>query len=724
MKATCLSLFAAITMLTAGVLAAAPPATPIRPVTDTYWGTPVVDNYRYLEDLKAPGVQAWMHAQADYTRAQLARIPGRVALFARIHALANTDARRTDFVQRGQRYFYELQMPGAEQPKLYYRDGLAGAEYLLIDPSAMGAGSGTHYALDYYTPSWDGKRIAYGLSAGGSEASVLHVLDVASGKVLPEAISRTDLNVISWSRDSSSFFYLRFNEAGPNTPASERSYNARTYLHRVGANPTGADDPVIFGRGVSKAIDVPEGQGTYINTAVDSNFAVASANHNLDENPSDLYVAPLESVHGAETPWKHFATVADGVTQLELHGDTLYFLTLGGSPRFRIMATPLDHPDVKHARVVVPAGQSVITEFDIASDGLYYRVRSGSGSRLMRVDLDGRHAREIPLPFPANLSDLATDPAQPGVLFALRGWTQPTQNFVYDPVRNVSSNTGLMPPSKIDTSQLVSEEVMVTSYDGTRIPLSILHRKDLKRDGSAAAIIDGYGSYGDVSEAGFTPTWVAWLERGGVYAVAHVRGGGELGETWHLGGFMRSKPNTWLDFIACSQYLVDKGYTRAARLAGTGTSAGGILIGNSMSTRPDLYRVILDQVGMSDTLRSETEPNGPPNIVEFGSVKTEEGFHVLYAMSAYEHVRDAVAYPAVMFTTGINDPRVAPWHMLKMAARTQAATDSGRPVLLRVDYDAGHGIGSNRTQREQQQADEWAFALWQMEEPGFQPVAQ
>jgi prolyl oligopeptidase len=721
MKATGLISFAAIAALAAGVLDAAPPATPIRPVTDIYWGTSVVDNYRYLEDLKNPEVQSWMRAQADYTHGLLARIPGRAALLARIHGLANADASRTGFVKRGQRYFYELEEPGAQQPKLYYRDGLSGTEHLLVDPDAKGVGSGTHYALDYYVPSWDGKRLAYGLSAGGSEISVLHVMEVDSGRTLPEAISRTDGDVISWSPDNSSFFYFRFNEAGPNTPASERAYNARTYLHRIGQNPAGAGDSVVFGRGVSKTTEVPEGQGTFVFTAVDSNFAVAVANHNLDENPADLYVAPLESIDGADTAWRHFATVADGVTQVELHGDTLYFLTLGGAPRFRIMATPLAHPDVRHARIVVPEGQGVITDFGIASDGLYYRLRNGSGSRLFRVDLEGRHVREIPLPFAGNLSDLAVDAAQPGALFTLQGWTQAPQVFAYDPVRNASDNSGLLAASKIDTSQLVAEEVMVTSYDGTRIPLSILHRRDLKRDGSAAAIIDGYGSYGDVSEAEFTPSRMAWIERGGVFAEAHVRGGGELGEAWHLGGYMRTKPNTWLDFIACSQFLVDHGYTRPARLAGTGTSAGGILIGNAMAVRPDLYRVILDQVGMSDVVRSETEPNGPPNISEFGSVKTEEGFHGLYAMSAYEHIRDGVSYPAVMFTTGVNDPRVASWHMMKMAARTQAASISGRPVLLRIDYDAGHGIGSNRGQREQQLADEWAFALWQMAEPGFQP---
>jgi prolyl oligopeptidase len=217
---------------------------------------------------------------------------------------------------------------------------------------------------------------------------------------------------------------------------------------------------------------------------------------------------------------------------------------------------------------------------------------------------------------------------------------------------------------------------------------------------------------------------VAWLERGGIIAIAHVRGGGEYGEGWHRGGFQQTKMNTILDFIACGQYLVDKGYTRPALLAGIGGSAGGITVGGALTQRPDLFGVILDLVGASDTLRSETEPNGPPNISEFGTVKTPEGFHALYAMSAYAHVRDGVKYPAVMFSTGANDPRVAPWQMAKMAARVQAATASDKPVLLRVDYDAGHGIGSSSSQREALLADLWTFALWQMGDQAFQPEAR
>jgi len=670
-----------------------PPVAPLRPVTDTYFGTAVVDNYRYLENLKDPQVQAWMHAQADYTRAQLEKLPGRSGLFERVHALNNADTRRFDFIRRGGRYFYQMIEPGAQQPRLYVRDGLHGAERLLIDPATLATGSTTHYALDYYVPSWDGRYVAYGISAGGSEASTLHLMEVASGKVLAEAISRTDNNVIGWRADSQSFFYLRYAKPAADTPRSQTEYNAHTFLHRMGRNPDGEHDPVVFGRGVAAAVKVPDGQGTYLITSRDSAYAVAAANHNMDSNPSTLYVAPLAKVVGATTPWARLAEVSDGVTQLVLHGDTLYFLSQKHAPHFRILATPLQHPDIRHARIVVPEGQGVITDFDIARDGLYYRERNGAVSRLMRASLDGRHTDAVPLPFEGNLFGPVTDPGQPGALFDMQGWTRPAQFYAYDPGDNATVNTGLLPPSKIDTTELESTEVLVPSYDGTLVPLSIVYRRGLKLDGTHPTVLEGYGSYGVVFEAGFWASSVAWIERGGIWAIAHVRGGGEYGEGWHLGGQMSTKPNTVFDFVACSQYLVDQGYTSPKLLAANGGSAGGITVGGAMDWRPDLYGVILDEVGMSDTLRMETEPNGPPNTSEFGTVSSQDGFHALYSMSAYAHVRDGVSYPAVMFVTGANDPRVAPWQMLKMTARLQAATGSKRPTLLRVDYDAGHGIG-------------------------------
>jgi prolyl oligopeptidase len=698
-----------------------PPVAPLRPVTDTYFGVQVVDNYRYMENLDDPEVQAWMKAQATYTSATLDRLPGRNALLQRIHALSNADISRRGVIRRGERYFYRVFEPGAQQPKFYYRDGLQGQEHLLLDPSTLGAGTTTHYALDFYTPSWDGRYVAYGISAGGSENSVLHVMQVDSGQILEESIDRTSNSLVAWRPDNRSFFYDRYAKLTPQLREDEKLYNARTFLHTVGTRTSGDGDPVVFGRGVAAKLAVPEGQVTFLDLSPDSPFAVAVANHNADKNPSTLYVAPLASVLGGGTPWRKVADVDDGVTEFSLRGDQLYFLSQHGAPHFRLLRTSLAHPDIAHAEVIVPEGPGVLTDFSIASDALYVSERDGAVARLLRVSFDGKNSQPVPLPFQGSIPGVTTDARQPGALFGIQGWVQSPRIFNYDPATDKTTDTGLIPPSSLDVSGLETEEVFALSYDGTRIPLSIVHRKGLTLDGSHPTILTGYGSYGISLDPAFSPTSLAWLERGNVWAIAHLRGGGEYGEDWHLAGEKRTKLNTVFDFIACAQYLVDQHYTAPKYLAGRGGSAGGITVGGALTWRPDLFGVILDYVGMSDTLRVELTPNGPPNIVEFGSVKTEPGFHDLYAMGAYFHVHDGVPYPAVLFATGANDPRVAPWEMTKMAARVQAATSSGRPVLLRIDYDAGHGIGSNASQAESLTADSWAFTLWQMGDPEFQP---
>ena len=699
------------------------PVAPLRPVTNDYFGTQVVDNYRYMEDLGNPEVKSWMKAQADYTRGKLDAIPARKPLLDRIHALLNADLRRGGFVRRGDRYFYEVFEPGAQLPKLYYRDGIKGDEHLLVDPGAMGKGTQTHYALDYFEPSWDGKLLAYGVSVGGSEKSVLHVMDVATGAVQAESIDRTSDSQVAWRPDNRSFFYLRYVKPVAGMPATETMYNARTYLHKLGAKTDGDGDAVVFGRGVSAKLDVPEGQGTYVVVSPDSQYAVAIANHNMDDNPSTVYVAPLAQVTGADTPWKKVADVGDGVTQFHLHGKTLYVLSQKDAPRFRLLALSLAKPELKNATVVIPEGAGVLTDVRIAQDGFYTRERDGAVSHLHRVSFDGKQSHAVATPFEGNVGVPVTDPQRPGALFGIRGWLQSTRIMAYDAAKDRSDDTGLNLPSSIDTSAYEAEEVFAPSYDGTRIPLSIIHRKGLAMDGSHPTILEGYGSYGLSLEPGMNPTNLAWMERGGIVAIAHVRGGGEYGEGWHMAGYKQTKLNTVFDFIACGQYLVDQHYTSPAKLAGEGGSAGGITVGGALTLRPDLFGVILDLVGMSDSLRFETEPNGPPNVVEFGSTTTEAGFHGLYAMSTYARVRDGVAYPAVMFSTGANDPRVAPWQMAKMAARVQAATSSKKPVLLRVDYDAGHGIGSSNSQYENELADLWSFSLWQMGDAEFQPAA-
>ena len=497
-------------------------------------------------------------------------------------------------------------------------------------------------------------------------------------------------------------------------------YDARTYLHTLSRNASGDGDPVVFGRGVRADLNVPEGQGTYVVTAPGSRFAIAVANHNMDDNPATLYVAPLSSVTGPHTPWRLLAQVPDGIGKFFLHGDTLYVLSHRDAPRFRLLSVSLTDPDLRHAHVVIPQSAAVLTDVVPAQDALYARLREGPVSRIERVSLDGRQSHPVRLPFEGNVSVPVTDARESGALLSVAGWLKSRTIVAYDPRTDTTADTGLMPPSSVDTSALESREVYAVGDDGTRIPVSILSKRGLRLDGSHPTMLVGYGSYGMSLEPWFDATRLAWIEHD---AVAHLRGGGEFGEDWHLAGQLLTKRNTILDFIACAQYLIDAHYTSAQRLAINGGSAGGIPVGGAMDLRPDLFAAVLDEVGMSDTLRTETEPNGPPNVPEFGSVSSEAGFHGLYAMSSYAHVRDGTAYPAVIFATGANDPRVAPWHMLKMAARVQAATTSRRPVLLRIDYDAGHGIGSTVSQYEAERADLWAFALWQMGEPGFQPAA-
>jgi prolyl oligopeptidase len=304
------------------------------------------------------------------------------------------------------------------------------------------------------------------------------------------------------------------------------------------------------------------------------------------------------------------------------------------------------------------------------------------------------------------------------MLFSLNSWTNSPALYEYDAKRSTPTDTKLIPPIPVDMSAIKSVTVKVKSHDGVLVPLVILYKQGIPRDGTSPTLLDGYGAYGSENTSPyFAAIFLPWLERGGVLALAGVRGGGEYGEDWHLAGKQKTKPNTWKDFIATAEYLVQEKYTSPAYLAGEGASAGGILISNAIAERPDLFGAALIMVGVNDALRAETTANGVPNIPEFGTFTTKSGFEALLAMDGYLKITDGVKYPAVMLTAGINDPRVEPWMSAKMAARLQAASTSGKPVLLRVDYDAGHGIGSTKKQWNQQLADMWSF-LFQQLRPG------
>jgi prolyl oligopeptidase len=714
-----LTLFVAVSAVAqkdAPAASPAPPSTPVRDVKETYFGTEVTDPYRWLEDLKSPEVSSWMRAQNDYTRAMLDRIPNRDKLRARIAELDDAGVRVNGLQSFGGRWFYLKQMPGEDNRKLYVREAGGGTEKLLLDPQTRTA-NGVHYSIDYFQASPDGKLVAVGISPGGSENSVLHVLDASNGQDVGPSIDRAQFGAVFWLPDNRSFFYNRLRKPGPDDPRTSYYLNSRDYLHHIADDPE--KDVVVFGNGLSSGVTMTESDFPFVSVPAGSKWAFGVIAHGV-QNEVTIYVTSLESLHDASASWRKIGDVGDEVTGFDIHGDHVFLLSHHEASRFKILGVDLPKDEVAHGRVLMAPSDAVVTGIQAAGDALYVQKLDGGLGRLWRVAYDGAKASEIHLPFEGAIQEIFVNPGEPGVFVRLASWTKSSIFFHYDPKANALVDTKIIPPSPVDFSGIESEEVKAKASDGTMVPLSIVHQRGLKLDGSHPTLLHGYGSYGITYDPGFDPTSLAWLERGGVVVVAHIRGGGEYGEDWHSGGRKGTKKNTISDFVACAQYLIDHKFTSPQHLAGEGTSAGGITIGGAITERPDLFGAALDNVGMSDDLRAELQINGPANIPEFGTVKNADDFRNLYAISAFHRLKDHTAYPAVLLTTGINDPRVDPWQMNKMTARLQAASSSGKPVLLRVDYDAGHGgIGATKSQHTALLTDQFSFLLWQLGDPDY-----
>jgi prolyl oligopeptidase len=710
-------------LFTTHLATAAPPVAPIHPVITNYYGTQVTDNYRWMETPGSKPLAAYMKGQNDFTRAKLDSIPGRAALLRDIAADSNLTSSTDGMVLAGGKYFYLQAAPGQNTDKLYMRDAATGATTLLIDPDTFGA-KGQAEAINFFQPSQDGKYVAYGISAGGSEAATLRVLDTATGKDAGIAITRVDGDndefLPVWWLPNDQFAYYRLQKLGPQDAPTEFFLKSRVYLHTLGRNPAGEGDVPVFGYQVDKSVPSTPDEDALVMAFPGSNYAFGVFTENESNNVIDaVYATPIAALEAGKPVWTRIAQKSDDITQFDAAGNKLFLLTYADAPRYKIIETDLTAPNVAKAATVVPQSGNVIRSLNVAKDALYVVSSDGGFSQVTRIP-NGAAPVSVSLPYPGTIATLATNETTDGAVFSLESWTRSALWYKTGAAGGVV-DTGLQKPVAADTSNIVSREVTATSYDGTQVPLSIVMSKNTKLDGKNPTLLIGYGAYGITLNPFFDSSELAWFKRGGILAVAHVRGGGWYGEDWHKAGMKLTKLNTVFDFIACGQYLVDQHYTSPAYLAGEGGSAGGITIGGAITWRPDLFAAAIDSHGDTDSLRMEFTPNGPPNISEFGSVTTEAGFHGLYAMSAYMHVRDGVKYPAVLLETGANDPRVEPWAVTKMAARLQAATSSGKPVLLSVSYDSGHGIGDTRAQEDAAFADELSFILWQTGAPDFQP---
>jgi prolyl oligopeptidase len=693
-----------------------PPVASVRPVTETLHGATLTDPYRWMENPKDPEWTPYLVGQNGYARALLGRIPGRDGLDEKISAVSGAVAAVGAVQPAGPYLFIEQRPLGANTFKLYVRESAGGANRLLIDPDTL-ATEGAHYSLDYWAASPDGKLVAYGVSAAGSENSVLRFLETATGKILPETLDRARFGPPSWTPDGSGVFVNRLKE-GTKPGDPDHYLDSVCWFHKLGTDPAG--DVKVFAKGFDPAVPIEDISFPRVGCQAGSDVALGVVARGV-QNELDLYLSPLTDAVAGQPKWRKVCGSDDDVTDISLVGQALYLLTHKGAPRFRVVKTTTTDPGFDHAVEAAPEGAGVAKSLSSARDGLYVQTLEGGVSGLYRLAPDGRKT-PIRLPFEGSIAYVATDPLADGCWFMLEGWVRPPV-LCQAALDGAVTVTDIAPKPAIDVSRYDSQEVRVRARDGAMVPLSIIYAKDLKRDGKAPLLLDAYGAYGLDQDAGFIARALPWLDLGGVFAVAHVRGGGELGEAWHLAGKKLTKPNTWRDAIDCAEYLIAERWTSRGKLAVEGGSAGGILVGRFLTERPDLLSVAVSQVGVSNATRAEFSENGPDNVPEFGSVKDPDGFKGLLEMDAYQHVKDGAPYPAVLLTTGVQDPRVAPWEAGKMAARLQAATSSHRPVILRVETDAGHGIGSTRKQRDDETADTYAFILWQTGDPRFQPPA-
>lgn len=707
-------------LLLAGVLMAqTPPVAPVRPVVETHFGVQVTDHYRYFENFQAPEVQAWVKGQAEFAEKTLHAIPGRDKLLARIKELDAGLPYNLFGIQRRPNgdLFYFKQSAGENTAKVYFRSA-AGEERLLLDADKIPAASkDDHYSIAFFRVSPDGGKLLYGVAASGSEQTTLKVFDVARGADLPDAIDRLEFEYAQpdWLPDSKSFVYARRRNLPADAPATEGYKFTHAFRHTLGEDVD--RDPMVFANGAAGSPAMGEMDFPAVVVSGGSSWLIGQVKHG-DETDLSLYATPRESL-GGSAKWIKVCDRTDQVTDFAVHGDHIYLLTAKDAPRYKLVRLSLAKPDFAAAETIIPAGERVLSSVGIAKDALYVGAMAGVPGQVLRVPFAASPTAEaiaVPADEPsASVAAISSEIA--GVFLATRSWTRAARLYAFDPVTGKLTDTTLLPKGKYDAPDwLTSADVKVKSHDGVEVPLSIVYRKDLPRDGSHPALLTGYGAYGATIGVRYDPVELAWLERGGVLAFAHVRGGGAFGKEWHHAGRKLTKPNTWKDFIACAEYLVREKFTSPQKLAGKGGSAGGILIGRAITERPELFAAAQIAVGCVDMARFETTMNGPPNVPEFGSLAKEDECKALLAMSALHHIRDGERYPAVILTHGVNDPRVEAWMSAKATARFQAASASKRPVIFRVDYHAGHGIGSTKSQRQEELADVWSFFLQQFGE--------
>jgi prolyl oligopeptidase len=678
------------------------PQTPKKPVTDDYQGVKVVDDYRWLEPPTDSEVRKWSEQQNARTRAYLDSRPNRAAIVDRLNQLnSSSSVRFSSLIWRGGVLFAVKNQPPKAQPFLVALPSAddANSAHTVVDPNALDPSGST--TIDFYVPSLDGKLVAVSLSKGGSEDGTVSVFDAATGKQLGDSVPRvngaTAGGSLAWNRDATGFWYTRYPREGERPPADLPFYQ-QVYFHRVGT-PT-AQDEYAVGKQFPRIAEVA------LRSSDDGKYILARVANGDGGEFLHFMLLP-------DGQWHQITRFADHTSEASFGPDgTLYLLTRKDAAMGKLLALAPPAFSVASARTVVTAARSSIDGFVQAGSHLYVRYMAGGPSKLFDVE-PGKPDKAIDIPMNSSVGQLVAIGGNQ-LLFENQSFIQPPAWFRYDPAGAQLTQTALFQASPADFSDVEVLRQTAASKDGTRVPMTILMRKGTKAHGKNPTLLTAYGGYGINLAPNFSVRRKLWLEHGGIWVVANLRGGAELGETWHENGRLTKKQNVFDDFIACAEFLIKAKYTNPDKLVIEGGSNGGLLMGAALTQRPDLFRAVVSHVGIYDMLRVETSPNGVFNVTEFGTVKEKDQFQALFAYSPYHHVKDGSDYPAVLFLTGANDGRVDPMNSRKMTARLQAANHSDRPVFLRTSSNSGHGIGAALNQRIDQDTDVFSFLFDQL----------
>src|SRR2546429_1311676 len=682
------------------------PETPKLPVTNEYQGVKVEDPYQWLEKDDDPAVKAWSDAQNQRTRAYLDKLPDRAAIEKQLTEwFAKTSPSYSGLVSRPGILFAMKFQPPKQQSMLVTltsADDLK-SEKMVLDPNALDPKGAT--TIDWFVPSLDGKYVAISISQGGSEDGTLHIYETATGKTLPDSIAHVQYPTAggsaAWNADGSGIYYTRFPRTDERSEADLNFYQ-QVYFHKLGA--PDREDTYSIGK------DFPRIAEIILEGSRDGRYILASVANGDGGDFAHYLLGP----EGSSSGWKQITKFSDQIKAAHLGRDkALYLLSRDAAPRGKVLRLPLETPELSKAVEIVPTGEPVIQQIVPTADALFVGDLLGGPSQIRRFDLDGKGETIIPIPKISAVQEMVT--LEDGsLLFRDQSYTEPAAWFHCAKEKTEALKTALRSTSPVSFADIEVTREFAISNDGTKIPLNIIFRKGMKRDGQNPTLLYGYGGYGISMSPNFDFTRRLWFDRGGVYVVANIRGGGEFGEEWHKAGNLTKKQNVFDDFAAAAEYLIKQKYTRPEKLGIQGGSNGGLLMGAMITQHPDLMRAVVSQVGIYDMLRVELAPNGEVNVTEFGTAKDPEQFKALYAYSPYHHVTDGTNYPAILMMTGANDGRVAPYHSRKMIARLDEANKSENPILLRTSSSAGHGMGTALSERIKQLADIYAFLFAQL----------